>query len=119
MAAGKDEPPLEADLPARSRRNLSGKREEAFFNKDAASHDHNMRSLELGFMGRLIGASASTPTHIACVGVIGGLLLCAASLAASYFAPEAKAASWLAVFEHSLAFTGAALAFIFGRGSAR
>jgi len=120
MTEDTDEPPFTEDRPpARARRGGDGKREEAFFNKDEAYHNHNMRHLELGWLGRLIGASHSTPTHIACVAVIGGLLLSAVSLVGSYYAPDAKTAFWQTVLERSLAFSGASLAFIFGRGSVR
>ncbi len=111
MAEDTGRPPFAEDHPpVQSKRRGDGKREEAFFNKDEASHNHDMRHLELGRLGRLIGASNSTPTHIACVAVIGGLVLCTVSLLASYYAPDAKAAAWQTAFERSLAFTATALA---------
>lgn len=109
-------PSLREDEPGRSPPNVSGGREEDFFNKDAASHDERMKRLEMGWLGRAIGVTPHIATHIACLSIFAGIVLCIACLAGAYVTSVSSTADFLKAFaERSLAFSAAALAFVFGR----
>lgn len=112
-------PVLAEDTPGQSPPEVSGNREAAFFDKNAALHKHAMRKLELGWIGRIIGDSSSTPTHIAFLALVAGLLLCFISLEVARAASGDGAEFWHSFAERSLAFGATALAFIFGKSSSK
>jgi hypothetical protein len=84
--------------------------------KEANRHALAMHKSELGFIGRALGGPANAPVVVACIALLCGVAVYVGCLyAASQFADQAD--FWGKQGERVLAFAGAALAFIFGRGS--
>jgi hypothetical protein len=72
---------------------------------------------ELGFIGKLTGGKDNAPVAIALVAVVCGIFL--TFLCFHYAAYSAAPQTWTREGDAALAFTSAALSFIFGRGSKR
>lgn len=83
--------------------------------KESHRHELEMASQERGAMGRFFGGEKHAPTFIAFVAMSAGLLIGTLCLIAA-FNDTADRAFWGSQAERALAFAGAALAFIFGRG---
>ncbi len=107
------------DEPGDSPPGISGDLERNFFNAARGDHDHKMRKLELGLVGKLLGGERNAPTHVAAVlGGIGGLSAIGCLIAAGQVEP-AQSDFWAQQFERALAFATAAVAFIFGKGGSK
>jgi hypothetical protein len=118
MVGRDDIPQMREDKLGQSPPDVSGQKEAAFFNADAALHAHAMRKLELGWIGFLVGDPTSAPTNIALLCIVAGMALCAVSVIYARTAGT-DVEFWHSFTERSLAFVGTALAFIFGRGSVK
>lgn len=112
-------PKLSEDTPGANPSGVSGAAEATFFDKDAASHSHDMRKLDLGIIGRIIGDSQQTPVHIACVCIAAGFLLCLISVFITYKSDSASVEYWHSFTDRTLAFVASALAFVFGRTTSK
>jgi hypothetical protein len=83
--------------------------------KENNRHKEAMAGGERGFFGRALGGERMAPTIIAFLATTAGLLVWAWCLFQSSVDGQ-PAAFWAAQGERALAFAGASLGFIFGRG---
>lgn len=84
--------------------------------KELNRHEKDMRSAELGFLGRFFGDGRNTQTFVALVAVFLGVLIFATCLFAAYRKP-AEAHFWSDAGLKALAFAGTSLGYLFGKGS--
>ena len=79
-------------------------------------HTEAKISSDLGFFGKYLGGEQNSPTFIASIAMLAGFITAAFSL---YMAAHDTSAVdfWGKQVERAMAFSSAALAFIFGRGS--
>jgi hypothetical protein len=84
--------------------------------KETNRHAEAMHKANLGFVGRAIGGEANAPVVVACIATLFGLICAVGCWIAAAKYPDAFD-FWGKQAERSIAFSGAALAFIFGRGS--
>lgn len=105
---------LKEDQPGQSPPGVNGKREQEFFDAARGAHDQQMRTIELGVIGRLIGGEANSPVAIALILALAAILFCIGCLVA---AAVTKDKVWSEMFERCLAFLGVIVAYVFGRGS--
>jgi hypothetical protein len=66
---------LKEDILGPSPPNVSGTAEKAFFDSDRAAHEHNMRKLELGYVGLIFGGGSEKSGNIALITIIIVFLL--------------------------------------------
>lgn len=86
------------------------------FAKEQNRHEKDMRSAELGFLGRFLGDGRNTQTFVALIAVFSGLMIFGTCLVAAYRKP-ADAQFWSDAGLKALAFAGTSLGYLFGRGS--
>ncbi|MCF0070695.1 hypothetical protein LZD49_09440 [Dyadobacter sp. CY261] len=79
-------------------------------------HEKDMRSTELGFLGRFFGDGQNTQTFVALIAVFLGLVIFGTCLVAAYGKP-AEAHFWSDAGLKALAFAGTSLGYLFGRAS--
>jgi hypothetical protein len=86
--------------------------------KENNRHVEETHKANLGWFGRAFGGDASAPTYVALIAMMVGIVGAGLSL---YMAAKAPGDGefWGKQFERLIAFASAALAFIFGRGSAK
>lgn len=107
------------DEPGASPPGITGDLEKNFFNAARGDHDHKMRVLELGLIGRLLGGEKNSAIHVAAIiSVIGALAGLGCLGMAAHAGPE-QGGFWGQQFERAFAFTTATVAFIFGRGGSK
>lgn len=85
-------------------------------------HAEAMHKADIGFLGRAFGGEKSAPTYIAFLAMVAGLVgafFCWSQAigSAEHVVTAEVADYWSKQAERALAFGGAALAFIFGRGA--
>lgn len=78
------------------------------------AHKERLKDKEMGVLGRFFGDAKTAPISIAFIAMSCGLLLALGALAASPFNSEVN---WGENFERCLAFSGASLAYIFGKNA--
>lgn len=61
---------FQEDVPGQSPLNVSGEAEKTWFDTERAGHEHKMRQLELGWIGRPFGGGAEKSANIAIVTII-------------------------------------------------
>lgn len=106
-----NDPDLDETLSSAENLQLQSKRAEYH-------HKEEMKSKDLGWLGSIFGGEKSAPTYIALLAMILGVFgaaLCwyQASLIEDITVRE----FWATQSERAIAFSSAALAFIFGRGT--
>lgn len=104
------------DSPGVSPPRVSGKREQRYFDVDAALHEREILKMELGWLGRFLGGPSSVATFAALVIVIGSIVVMMFSVwkgGSDSINPQ----FWTRTFDASLGAAGTALGFLFGRGT--
>ena len=84
--------------------------------KENNRHVEATHKTDLGFLGIAFGGEKSAPTFVAMLAMIVGLVGAGAALTMAANSPETTD-FWGTQVERAVAFSSAALAFIFGRGS--
>jgi hypothetical protein len=108
---------LTEDAPGSQSSPISGAAEKEFFNMDQASHEHKMRQLELGWIGRPFGGGAEKAGNIAILTI--GICL-TVSLVIACRADVAKDSELLIKdLSPFLSIVTLALGYIFGAGKAK
>jgi hypothetical protein len=79
-------------------------------------HAEQMRRTELGWFGRTFGGEKSAPSFIALFAMCVGFVLAGFCYYQTSVAVAEQVQFWSSHAERSLAFSGAALGFIFGMG---
>lgn len=99
-----------------SEKQIAARHMEIEFAKEQNRHEKDMRSAELGFLGRFLGDGRNTQTFVALIAVFSGLMIFGTCLVAAYRKP-ADAQFWSDAGLKALAFAGTSLGYLFGRGS--
>jgi len=83
-------------------------------------HKETMRSVELGWIGRVLGGEANAPIAVATIVVVAGIVGASLSvwMASQSLRPESSE-YWSKMVERFLALTISGLSFIFGRSGRR
>jgi hypothetical protein len=83
-------------------------------------HKETMRSVELGWIGRVVGGEANAPVAVATIVVVAGIAGASLSvwMASQSLRPESSE-YWSKMVERFLALTISGLSFIFGRSGRR
>ncbi|WP_353718199.1 hypothetical protein [Dyadobacter sp. 676] len=84
--------------------------------REGNRHEKDMRSTDLGVLGRFFGDGRNTQTFVAFMAVLSGVLIFDICLIAAYRKP-AEAQFWSDAGLKALAFAGTALGYLFGKGS--
>lgn len=87
-------------------------------NQEEHRHKEEMRSKELGWVGRIVGGEATASLTVAFIVVCFGLVTSAGCLAFAVYFPN-TAEFWAKQSERSVALALAALSFIFGKSAGR
>ncbi|SDE07239.1 hypothetical protein SAMN04487996_103268 [Dyadobacter soli] len=95
---------------------LAAHQAELEMTREQNRHAKEMRTTELGFLGKFFGDGRNTQTFVALIAVFSGVSIFATCLFAAYCKPV-EAHFWSESGSKSLAFAGTALGYLFGRGA--
>lgn len=109
---------VKKDQPDRqlTEKQLAAHQMELEITRESNRHEKDMRSTELGFLGRFFGDGRNTQTFVALIAVFSGVSIFATCLFAAYCKPT-EAQFWSDAGLKALAFAGTSIGYLFGRGS--